>query len=138
MNSKTQTIANIKRILEENKLDRIILDKTIYTRCPDDDSLTFSIHELFVSGDEVTAWQGYGYLYSPHEELKHFSEVCLGQVEEELKRTISLLKTYEVKVIGHVVIRATQPKYAKEAIQLHPCVFNDLVWIDPTDEIKER
>ena len=76
--------------------------------------------------------------YVETEELKHFSEVCLGQVEEELKRTISLLKTYEVKVIGHVVIRATQPKYAKEAIQLHPFVFNDLVWIDPTDEIKER
>ena len=138
MNSKTQTIANIKRILEENKLDRIILDKTIHTRWPDDDSKTFIIRELCVYGDTVSAWQGLGYRYSSGWELRHFSDACLGQVEEELQRSVSILKKYRVKVIGYVDVRATQPNYAKEAIQLHLGDFkSNLLWIDPTDEIKE-
>ena len=139
METKAQIIDAINAILKENGLDRIILENAIHTHWPDDDTKTFMIHELRVSSEGVSAWQGYGYKYSSGWELKYFGRECLVELEKELQQSVKNLKTFRVKVIGYVDIKGvTKPEHAREFVQLHPNeVKKQLLWIEPTNEIKK-
>ena len=122
MFNKQELLLKIKSLLEANKWKTIILDKAIETKWASYKNKDYRIRELRISDDgKISAWQGYGYRYqSIVQYLEDFDDLTISRVAIELERTISLQKTYRVKVVSYVDVQATKPEYAKELISLHP------------------
>ena len=122
MFNKQELLLKIKSLLEANKWKTIIIDKAIETKWASYKNKDYRIRELRISDDgKISAWQGYGYRYqSTVQYLEDFDDLTISHVAIELERTISLQKTYRVKVVSYVDVQATKPEYAKELISLHP------------------
>ncbi len=121
-------------------LNQIILNKAIQTKWTFDKMKDYIIRELRITKEErITAWQGYGYRFqNTIQYLDEFDDYTISQVEKELEKTISMLKTFRVKVTSHVDVRATKPEYAKEYVDLHPGeVKENLLCIESTSDIQE-
>lgn len=140
MKTKQESLLKIRSSMKDNGLDQIILSTPIQTKWTFDKTKAYIIRELRFSKEaRIEAWQGYGYRYqNTIQYLDDFEEHTILQVENELERTISMLKTFRVKVISYVNVRATDPKYAIEYVDLHPMEAKEnLLWIESTNEVQE-
>ena len=140
MSNKQDSLLKIQSYMKDNGLNQIILNRAIQTKWTFDQSKDYIIRELRIAKEErITAWQGYGYRFqNTLQYLDEFDEYTISQVERELEQTISMLKTFRVKVTSYVDVRATKPEYAKEYVDLHPIEAKEnLLWIESTNDVRE-
>lgn len=122
MDTKSDTITNINNMLDEKKLDQIILNQTIFTSWPDNKSKTYSIRELVKEGDgKISVRQGSQYKFQNRIfHLEDFDFETVQKIEKELVDSLAHLRIYKVKFICYADLPCIKPEHAIEYILLHP------------------
>ena len=138
METKPEKIAHIKQMLNEKKLDYILLDQVIHTKWPSDDR-PFMIREIEFDreNDRLYAYQRWDQEQTIFR-VDEFSEYDVSLVDQEVERSIGKLKKYRVKLITYADLIATNPTNASKIVKYHRYeVEKKLLWFELDGEPEE-
>lgn len=140
MSTKDACIERMKTMLEEKGLSHFFLDKPVHTNWPDQKEKEYMIYELVLNKDgKIQVWQGPAFKFQNRVfYLEDFDSSILHLVEEELKRSIDLIKEFRVQVISYVDVKATSPENAQNLVSSYR--FNSkehLLWIELGNKVEE-
>lgn len=140
MEKKEEAIAKIILMMDNNKLDYILLDHAVMSKWPSDDR-PYTIREIEYDRehDRLNVYQRWDQEQSFFQ-IEQFDSCVIADIAKEVERSIPLLKEYRVKVSTYADILATNPANAKKIIKYHPNEVkeNNLQWLEVEGEPVEQ
>lgn len=138
MNTKSEMIEHIKKMLDEKGLDFLMLDQCIRTKWPSDDR-QYVIREIEFNREQnrLNAYQRWD-----QEQtffcVDQFDNYDVSLIEKEVVRSLDMLKEYRVRLITYADIIATNPNSVKKIVKYHPHeVKKKSLWIELDGEPEE-
>ncbi len=140
MNEKYASIQRMKELMRERRLKNVFLLNPLHTHWPGDDR-PFTISEAVYHADDnrLVFWQHWDKSDVGHN-IESYDDSTVLTLEKRLSATVDSLKRYSVKVTATIDIMATSPENAGNTVKHMDSDDRkeNIYWIFPTDEIKEK